>query len=113
MVTQGRTLPLNVEITGTYNDRFLLRYNANALSIIEVPETQETFAYIKDRRLHIQSAGMISKVQVYDLSGKLVMDYKPESSVTRIETDFNFARGAYITLITLENNITVSKKLMN
>jgi hypothetical protein len=97
---------------GTYNDRFILKYNANQLSTKEIARS-DTFAYIKDGVFHVQSQSVIEQVQVYDLTGKLVMNYSPERNSLNIQRDFNYARGAYITLITLEGDITVSKKLMN
>ena len=98
--------------TGEYNDRFILRFNANQLSTKDV-EAQETFAYIKDRVLNIQSSSLIEEVMVYDITGKLVMDLNPNGNTSTLKTDFNFARGAYIVLITLDQEVTVSKKLIN
>jgi hypothetical protein len=61
----------------------------------------------------VQSATTIEKVQVFDLTGKMIMDLTPKQSANRLESGFNFARGAYITVITLEGNITTSIKLIN
>ncbi|WP_115460817.1 T9SS type A sorting domain-containing protein [Winogradskyella aurantiaca] len=97
---------------GTYEDRFVLRYNANQLSTKDV-DTTETIAYIKDDILHVQSSIVIDKVQVYDMTGKRVMEYEPETNSTTIQTDFNFSRGVYITLISLNGDLSISKKLIN
>ncbi|WP_157962194.1 hypothetical protein [Winogradskyella aurantiaca] len=97
---------------GAYEDRFVLRYNANQLSTKDV-DTTETIAYIKDDILHVQSSMVIDKVQVYDMTGKRVMEYEPETNRTIIQTDFNFSRGVYITLISLNGEINISKKLIN
>ena len=97
---------------GTYEDRFVLRYNANQLSTKDV-DTTETIAYIKDDILHVQSSMVIDKVQVYDMTGKRVMEYEPETNRTIIQTDFNFSRGVYITLISLNGDLNISKKLIN
>ena len=56
--------------SGAYDDRFVLKYNANLLSTKDV-ETPDTFAYIKDKRLHVQTSSLINDIQVYDITGKI------------------------------------------
>jgi hypothetical protein len=100
------------DATGTINDRFVLRFTAAQLSIKDA-NIPETFAFVKSGNLTVQSATTIEKVQVFDLTGKMIMDLTPKQSANRLESGFNFARGAYITVITLEGNITTSIKLIN
>ena len=105
--------PFSVNLdAGSYNDRFKLKYRGNALGVDEVKST-DTFVYIKNGSLHAQSSKTIERIQVYDLSGKLVMDYRPETTSLNISTGFNYARGAYIAIVSLEENISFSKKLLN
>lgn len=98
---------------GTFNERFILRYTANQLSTKEVDGGLETFVFIKDKVLNVQSSKVISRVKVYDISGKEIVNIKPEANINKIQRDFNFSRGVYIAIITLEDNIKFSKKVIN
>ena len=98
--------------SGVFNDRFVLRYNANQLNTKDV-ELRDTFAFIKDNILTVQSGATIDGLSVYDITGKKIIGLEPTGSTNRIETDFNYSRGAYIAVITLEGNRTTSIKLIN
>ena len=99
---------------GTINDRFILRYtnNEDTLSAIDLATT-ETFAFIKNNVLHVQSSQNIKDVTVYDLTGKTIAEFNSNQSRDRFESDFNFSRSVYLAVITLENGTLVKKKLMN
>ena len=97
---------------GKFNERFILKYTANQLSTNEV-ELPETLVFIKDKVLNIQSSKIITEVQVYDISGKRVISLDPKRNLNRFQTNFNFSRGVYIAIITLDHNIRFSKKLIN
>ncbi|TXD82179.1 hypothetical protein ESY86_15200 [Subsaximicrobium wynnwilliamsii] len=99
-------------IAGTVNDRFVLRYTAPTLSTNQVTSL-DTFAFINNGVLKVQSSQDIEAVQIYDLTGKAIANYIPESLSKRFSKDFNFARGLYFAVITLENGFTVKKKLLN
>ncbi|MEM1001720.1 MAG: hypothetical protein AAGH46_03620, partial [Bacteroidota bacterium] len=102
----------NVQVAGDYNDRFVLRYNANQLSTTDV-EKLETFAFINNGRLTVQSSSMIESIQIFDLTGKQVLNIQNKELSNRVESNFNFSRGAYIAIVTLEGNRSASIKLIN
>ncbi len=99
---------------GTIDNRFLLRYTGNddTLSAIDLATT-ETFAFIKNNVLHVQSSQNIKDITVYDLTGKTIAEFNSNQSRDRFESDFNFSRSVYLAVITLENGTLVKKKLMN
>jgi hypothetical protein len=97
---------------GAYNDRFMLRFDANQLSTNEV-EIADTFVFVKNKRLTVSSEVVINGIQVYDITGKEILKVQPQNNLTKVELDFNFAKGAYIAVITLEGNIKTSVKLIN
>ena len=108
-----RTQPYSFTATqGTIADRFIVRYTPGALSVNE-NELQNTFVFIKDNTLNVKSNLKIEAIAVFDLTGKAITTYEIGSADRRFEAPFDFSRGMYITIITLENNVTVTKKLMN
>ena len=98
--------------TGTYNDRFVLRYDANLLNL-EGVVSHNTYAFIKEKTLKVKSKIQINELKVYDINGQSIMQIKTSGSTNAIETDFNFSRGTYIAVITLEGNTSISTKLIN
>ncbi|WP_026754331.1 hypothetical protein [Sediminibacter sp. Hel_I_10] len=99
---------------GNTNDRFILRYtNSNdTLSAIDLATT-ETFAFVKDNVLKVQSTQNIKAITLYDLTGKTIATYSLDRSKPNFETAFNFSRSVYFAVIQLENKTLVKKKLMN
>jgi len=99
-------------VAGTFNSRFVLRYTTSALGVHNTTENQ-TFAFISNNQLQVQSVESIKEVTIYDITGKLIQTYKPNELKNQFKTDFYFANGAYIAKIKLDNGTIVAKKLVN
>ena len=99
-------------VTGVYNSRFKLRYTTVSLGI-DNPDANQTFAFINNNQLHIQSNDAIKEIILYDITGKLIKTYQPNEVRNQFVTDFFFANGAYIAKIKLESGIIVSRKLLH
>ena len=97
---------------GTYNSRFMLRYTNESLGN-DNPNANQTYAFIANNHLQIQSDSPIKEIKIYDITSKLVKTYQPTELKNQFETDFFFANGGYIAKITLENGNVVSKKLLH
>ncbi|QRM89407.1 T9SS type A sorting domain-containing protein [Lacinutrix sp. WUR7] len=90
--------------TGTYNDRFILRYTDNALSIedyelsgLEIIAPNNSFIKVKSGNDNI------STVIVYDLLGRVLIN-KTEINASEIRfNNHNFSEGAYIVKAILSN----------
>ncbi len=98
---------------GTTNDRFIVRYTTNTTLSVDEITTSNTFGYIANSALHVKSGSSIKNVQLYDLGGKQLIDYVIDDDSTSFNTAFPFSKGAYITIITLQNGALVTKKLMH
>jgi hypothetical protein len=97
---------------GDYKTRFILRYTNQALGNETMNENQ-TFAYVSNNTLQIQSSENILEVTVFDVSGKLIKTCKPINYSNILGSDFNFAQGVYLARIKLENGAIVGKKLLH
>ena len=98
--------------TGMLQSRFILRYTNDSLGNDNLNANQ-TFAFITNNTLHIQSKENIAEVAIYEVTGKLVKTYQPNQTVNHIESEFNFAKGVYLAKIKLESGVITAKKLMN
>jgi hypothetical protein len=72
-----------------------------------------TFSYINNSILNVQSTKNIELVEIYDISGKLIKSCPLSDAKQNFETDFNYSKGVYILKIKLDNGITVTKKQLN
>ncbi len=98
---------------GTFNDRFVLRYTNATLAVNQFDDNQGLIAIIADEKLMIQAADFIEAVQLYDMSGKLIADYKPENVSGKFESAFHFAEGIYIVKVKLQSGNIINRKLVN
>jgi hypothetical protein len=98
-------------VQGKINDRFNLRY-IMSLSIDD-NEMSNTFAYVKDGILNVRSGTVIKDVKVYDINGRQVVSYASNSQYNTLSESFQFSKGVYLATITLEGNVTVTKKIIN
>ena len=99
------TLPI-----GIYNDRFSLRFTANALGTTN-PSQIDTFASIFNNIIRIESNEFIKKISIYDIAGKLINNYSLTEIKKQFSDVFNYPNGVYIAKITLDNGFVVAKKL--
>ena len=98
---------------GTYNNRFTINY------LDKVILGNDTFSTIgngliifnKNKQITIQSSQeSISKVQAFDVSGKLILDKTKINNLETTLTNLNSSDQVLILKIVLENGRTISKK---
>jgi len=97
---------------GTFDTRFILRYTNSSLTNESFTSTK-ALAFIKDSKLEIQASSSIKQIELFDISGKLITTYSPATMKNNFESDFNFANGAYIVKVKLENDSIFIDKLLN
>ncbi|HEX9980832.1 MAG TPA: PKD-like domain-containing protein [Flavobacterium sp.] len=98
--------------SGTFNERFILRYTSNALGTPD-NETHGAAAYIKDDILLVQAGSEIERITVYDISGKLIRTFIPESPSLEFQHEFVYAEGIYFAKVKLASGTTANIKLAN
>jgi hypothetical protein len=66
---------------------------------------------VKNQTLHVATTEPMQHVQVYDLTGKLIQEFKipQENSVNGV---FPFAQGVYVLKVQLTNNQWYTHKLI-
>ena len=108
-----RVSPYGFTLTaGAVNDRFLLRYTSETLSLPEV-SASETFAFIANGNLKVKSSQQLESIQIYDLAGKQVANYKLNGAHRDFSSEFSFARSVYLAVIKLDNGTLIKQKLLN
>jgi hypothetical protein len=98
---------------GIYNKRFVLRYTKDTALRNDNSDTSETYAFITNNHLQVQSGETIKEITLYDITGKLLKTYQPNELKNNFEADFNFANGSYIAKIKLESGSVVNRKLLH
>ncbi len=99
--------------TGTFTNRFVMRYTNNTSLGLGNLAANDTFAFVSNNQLQVKSSDNIMEVTIYDITGKLIKTYQPTEFKNQFEAEFFFVKGAYIAKIKLESGILISKKLMN
>lgn len=101
-------------VAGATKDRFVLIYEPTS-SVLSVDDEvlNNTFVYIKQGTLYVKSAENIETIQVYDISGKQLINYTPKTQTNQLNRPFAFSKGGYIIAITLDEGHVVTKKLIN
>ncbi|HRN98771.1 MAG TPA: T9SS type A sorting domain-containing protein, partial [Flavobacterium sp.] len=96
---------------GVVNDRFVLRYVQNQLSNPQFTEGQYV-AFVADGMLTVSTREDIKAIYVYDLTGKRITMYKPDSG-SRFNAPFDAAQGVYLIKIHLVGGEVLSGKVAN
>jgi hypothetical protein len=98
---------------GTFDDRFVLRYTTDAFLISsEFENTQDLIANLFNSTLQLQSSERMAQIEVYDISGKLILTEILELPKTNFETTFNGEEGVYIAKIKFQNGKFATRKLI-
>lgn len=109
-----RSAPYAFEaVAANYDDRFLLRYSDGTLGISNPDGPQNLTALINEKLLVVQASQNISKIEVYDVTGKIIRTYRPNEKDKKFSGDFHYANGVYFARIELENSLTFTRKLIN
>lgn len=98
---------------GTFNDRFVLRYTDTTLGTPDFDAVENVAATINNHQLFIESSKSIAKIDLHDVSGKLIKTYAPKDKNQKFTTDFYFENGVYFAKIRLDNGIEVTRKLIH
>lgn len=99
---------LNEQVT---NERFEIVYQDVTLGNGDFVYTR-AFANLKSNLLNVRSTDLISTVNVFDVSGRLVVQFSNVSK-NSFESPFYHAEGVYIIKIELEDGEVVTQKLIN
>lgn len=99
---------------GTFNNRFEIRYKNETLGIdTPVVSQNDLVVYKSGNQISVRANNLtIDSVQVYDITGKLITSGKNINNSTFSTTGLNVATQVLIVKVTLDNNQTVSKKVI-
>ncbi|TDP58400.1 T9SS type A sorting domain-containing protein [Flavobacterium dankookense] len=98
--------------TGSFENRFVLRYT-NANLGTNDNTVNNTFTYIKNNYINIQSTENIAQVDLYDVSGKLLSSTALNGDSTSFREVFNYPNGVYLAKIKLSSGLIITRKLLN
>lgn len=99
--------------TGTFDTRFELRFNPYLLSNEQpVFNPDAVIVYSQKHQVNIHAPSNIQKVGIYDLLGRLLSENNTVHAQDYQSSLVNVATEALIVKITLENGVTVNRKII-
>lgn len=100
--------------TGTFNDRFVLRYADKTLATNEFEIDKESVVvFNKNKQLQINSApAVVDKVMIYDLSGRKIYQKNNVDNVEFSVLNLVSSQRVLLVKIVLQNGHTVTKKMI-
>lgn len=93
------------------SNRFEIVYQSETLGNNDF-SSNNAVAFIKNKNFNAQTNGIIKNIQVFDLSGRFIIEYKDVDS-NMFSKPFYYAQGVYIAKINLDSGLTVTQKLIN
>ncbi|WPO79905.1 T9SS sorting signal type C domain-containing protein [Flavobacterium sp. KACC 22761] len=100
--------------TGTFTDRFVLRYTNKTLGTGDFENIENgVLISVKDKTVKvISSIENLKEINIYDISGKLLYNKTKVNSTELQIPNLQSSDQVLIVKVTLENNFTVSKKII-
>jgi hypothetical protein len=99
--------------SGTFNNRFVLRYTNTTLSIPNFNIENTVLVYKEKNALKINSSlENIEKVVVFDVLGRKIFEVADVKSKNFIKENLNASQQTLIVKIKLSNGTTISKKII-
>ncbi len=100
----------DVDGVGYFEDRFTLQFTKSTLGVGDL-ELDNNFVVInEDNGLRLRSNSVITNIKVYDITGRLLVDDKPNDNEYNINTQ-KIGQGTVLILnATFDNGAVVSKK---
>lgn len=95
------------------NNRFKVVYQNPVTLGINNFDASNAITFIKNHKLNVNSTENITKVEVYDVSGRIMATYNSKEISKSLSSDFNYSNGIYVAKIFLESGKTITQKLMN
>lgn len=108
--SHGSISSLNPIILNNY-DAFAIG-EKSMLSTGEFTVDNETIVFINNDFLHIKSKINIEEINLFDVSGRLIISYKNDTPSTLITVPFNHASGMYILKTKLNNGQLHTQKIL-
>lgn len=110
---KAQSYTFNIATSGTYNDRFELRYTNGALANNAFGLEDNGIQIIrKDKHVAVKSTSTIHKIEVVDLLGKSMYSKSKINANEFNTSDLNISSQIVIVKVTLENDVTISRKVM-
>jgi hypothetical protein len=110
---KAQSYTFNIATSGTYNDRFELRYTNGALGNNTFDLEDNGIQIIrKDKHVAVKSASTIHKIEIVDILGKAIYSKSKINANEFNTSDLNISSEIVIVKVTLENDMTISRKVI-
>jgi len=95
---------------GIFADRFTLKFNSGVLNTDDFELNNSFIVYSENSTLRVKASDEISKLKIYDITGRLLVESEPKSIAFDLPVQ-NIKTGTVLILnATMKNGSTISKK---
>jgi len=102
----------DIDGKGNFPDRFTLQFNNSTLGLTNV-ETENSFSVINEENALLFNANaVITNLKIYDITGRLLIDRKPNDFEFTIETQTVRKGSVLVINVVFENNHSITKKVI-
>jgi hypothetical protein len=100
--------------SGTFDDRFALRFNNGTLGIIDADFNANTIKVYKNTNaLHVDSGSVeMETIKIFDVAGRLLVSDQDVNSSIRVYTTLPKTNQVLLVQVTSKEGITVTKKVI-
>ncbi|MDN3642825.1 DUF839 domain-containing protein [Lutimonas halocynthiae] len=102
----------NYKGTGSFKDRFSLVFNSAVLNVDELQTNQDINMYMNDGKLFIDSPWFIQQIKIYDIQGRLLQVYNPNSSNTELNIEPISRINFFMVQVFNEQGETFTRKMI-
>jgi hypothetical protein len=99
---------------GTFDDRFVLRFNNGTLGVVDNDFNENTIKVYKNSTgLHVDSASVeMETIKIFDVAGRLLVASKNVNSTTQVFTTLPKTNQVLLVQVTSKDGIVVTKKVI-
>jgi hypothetical protein len=96
--------------TGSFPERFTLQFTTTALGIDDFIKDNDFSIANSDNGFNINASKIVSRIKVYDMLGRLILQQKPDKQSFNVQVDQIKQGTVLIFEVTLDNGAILNKK---
>ena len=98
--------------SGSFKDRFSLVFNSAVLNVDELQTNQDINMYMNDGKLFIDSPWFMQQIKIYDIQGRLLLVYDPNSSHAELNIDSILRVNFFMVQVFNEKGNSFTRKML-
>ncbi len=102
----------NVDEKGNFPDRFTLQFENSTLNLTNFEKDNSFIVINEENTLELKANSIITNLKIYDITGRLLINKKPNDLEITINTNTIRKGSVLIVNVVFENNQSITKKVI-